>query len=89
MTNYIYLSPSTFSFKNKTKQKKTVGTSRVQLRFYLSYRINLLDSKQYGFKITQLWLPFFIEALRLARAASKSSVLLLLAMSAAFDTVNH
>jgi len=22
MTNYIYLSPSTFSFKNKTKQKK-------------------------------------------------------------------
>ncbi|KAF4088601.1 hypothetical protein AMELA_G00056680 [Ameiurus melas] len=41
---------------------------------------NLLDTKQSGFKT---------EALRLARATSRSSILILLDLSAAFDTVTH
>nr|XP_055051302.1 RNA-directed DNA polymerase from mobile element jockey [Misgurnus anguillicaudatus] len=53
---------------------------------------NLLDSNQSGFKSghsTKTALLSVIEALRQARAASKSSVLILLDLSAAFDTVNH
>uniref|UniRef100_A0A8C1PKN9 Reverse transcriptase domain-containing protein n=1 Tax=Cyprinus carpio TaxID=7962 RepID=A0A8C1PKN9_CYPCA len=53
---------------------------------------NLLDSNQSGFKSghsTDTALLLVTEALRLARAASKSSVLILLNLSAAFDTVNH
>jgi len=51
-----------------------------------------LDNNQSGFKSehsTETALLSVIEARRLARAASKSSVLILLDLSAAFDTVNH
>ncbi|XP_056615817.1 uncharacterized protein LOC130430698, partial [Triplophysa dalaica] len=53
---------------------------------------NLLDSNQSGFKSghsTETALLSVIEALRLERASSNSSVLILLDLSAAFDTVNH
>ncbi len=42
-----------------------------------------------GQKWTKTALLSVVEALRLARAASKSSLLILLDLSAAFDTVNH
>ncbi len=54
-----------------------------QLSLFLAQN-NLLDNNQSGFKSGP---P--TEALRLARAASKTSVLILLDLSAAFDTVNH
>ncbi len=53
---------------------------------------NLLDSNQSGFRSghsTDTALLSVVEALRLARAASKSSILILLDLSAAFDMVNH
>ncbi len=53
---------------------------------------NHLDNKHSGFKrghLTETALLSVTEAQRLARAASKSSVLVLLDLSAAFDTVNH
>jgi len=51
-----------------------------------------LDNNKSGFKSghsTETVLLSVIEALRMARAAYKSSVLILLDLSAAFDTVNH
>ncbi len=60
-----------------------------QLSLFLAQ--NLLDNKQSGFKSghsTEIALLSVTEALRLARAASKSSVLILLDLPAAFDTVN-
>uniref|UniRef100_A0A8C2HQP3 Reverse transcriptase domain-containing protein n=1 Tax=Cyprinus carpio TaxID=7962 RepID=A0A8C2HQP3_CYPCA len=53
---------------------------------------NFLDSKQSGFRSghsSETALLSVVEALRLARVESKSSILILLDLSAAFDTVNH
>ncbi len=53
---------------------------------------NLLDSNQSGFITgysTETSLLSVVEALRFARADSKFSILILLNLSAAFDTANH
>ncbi|XDV14498.1 hypothetical protein PO909_014740 [Leuciscus waleckii] len=62
-----------------------------QVTSFLSQN-NQLDVNQSGFKkghSTETALLSVTEALRIAKAASKSSVLILLDLSAAFDTVNH
>ncbi len=62
-----------------------------QLSLFLEQN-NILDNNQSGFRSghsTETALLSVTEALRLARAAAKSSVLILLDLSAAFDTVNH
>ncbi len=62
-----------------------------QLSLFLAQN-NILENNQSGFRSghsTETALLSVTEALRLARAASKSSALILLDLSAAFDTVNH
>ncbi len=62
-----------------------------QVSLFLSQN-NKLDAKQSGFRSghsTETVLLSVTEALRIAKADSKSSVLILLDLSVAFDTVNH
>ncbi len=62
-----------------------------QVSLFLSQN-NKLDAKQSGFRSgnsTETALLSVTEALRIAKAYFKSSVLILLNLSAAFDTVNH
>ncbi len=62
-----------------------------QVSLFLSQN-NKLDAKQSGFRSghsSQTVIFSVTEALRIAKADSKSSVLILLDISATFDTVNH
>ena len=81
-----YRPVSLLSFLSKTLEHAISN----QLSSYLSH--NLLDPHQSGFKAahsTETALLAVTESLRAARASSLSSVLILLNLSAAFDTVNH
>ncbi len=72
-----------------TKTLELVGFNQVSL--FLSQN-NKLDAKQSGFKSghsTETALLSVTEALWIAKADSKSSVFILLDLSATFDTVNH
>ncbi len=79
-----YLSPSKIA-----KMHERVVFNQVSL--FLSQN-NKLDAKQSGFRSdhsTETALLSVTEALRIAKADSKWSVLILRDLSAAFDTVNH
>ncbi|KAM9394616.1 uncharacterized protein ACWYII_033223 isoform 1-T1 [Salvelinus alpinus] len=82
-----YRPVSLLSFLSKTLERAVLG----QLSCYLSQN-DLLDPNQSGFKTshsTETALLCITEALRTAKANSLSSALILLDLSAAFDTVNH
>ncbi len=82
-----YRPVSFFPFIAKTFERVVFN----QVSLFLSQN-NKLDAKQSGFRSgqsTETALLSVTEALRIAKADSKSSVLILLDLSAAFDTVNH
>uniref|UniRef100_A0A673XAH1 Reverse transcriptase domain-containing protein n=1 Tax=Salmo trutta TaxID=8032 RepID=A0A673XAH1_SALTR len=82
-----YRPVSLLSFLSRTLERAVLG----QLSCYLSQNY-LLDPNQSGFKTghsTETALLCVTEALRTAKANSLSSALILLDLSAAFDTVNH
>ena len=82
-----YRPVSLLSFLSKTLERVVSN----QLSLHLSQN-NLLDPNQSGFKpahSTETALLAVTEALHAAQAASHSAVLILLDLSAAFDTVNH
>ena len=72
----------------ETKRERAVSN---QLSNFLSQN-NLLDPNQSGFKtghFTETAVLSVTTALQSARAALRSSVIILLDLSAAFDMVNH
>ncbi len=83
-----------FDITLKWKPQETLTLERVvfnQVSLFLSQN-NKLDAKQSGFRSghsTETALLSVTEALRTAKADSKSSVLILLDLSSAFDTFNH
>ncbi|XP_075304653.1 uncharacterized protein LOC142366593 [Odontesthes bonariensis] len=82
-----YRPVSLLPFLSKTLERAVFK----QLSSYL-HQNNLLDPYQSGFKVghsTETALLAVTESLQTARANSLSSVLILLDLSAAFDTVNH
>ena len=82
-----YRPVSLLPFLSKTLERVVSN----QLSLHLSQN-NLLDPNQSGFKpahSTETALTAVTEALHAAKAASQSAVLILLDLSAAFDTVNH
>ena len=82
-----YRPVSLLSFLSKTLERVVSN----QISLHLSQN-NLLDPNQSGFKpahSTETALLAVTEQLHAARAASHSAVLILLDLSAAFDTVNH
>ncbi len=82
-----YRPVSLLPFIAKTLQRAVFN----QVSLFLSQN-NKLDAKQSGFRSghsTETAQLSVTEALRIAKADSKSSVLILLDLSAAFDTVNH
>ena len=82
-----YRPVSLLSFLSKTLERAVYN----QLSSYLIQK-DLLDPNQSGFKTghsTETALIAVTEALHLARAKGLSSALILLDLSAAFDTVNH
>ncbi len=84
---YSYRPVSLLPFIAKTLERVLFN----QLSSFLS-KHNLLDANQSGFRhghSTETALLSVTEALRIAKAYFKSSVLILLDLSAAFDTVNH
>ncbi|KAJ8351973.1 hypothetical protein SKAU_G00234490, partial [Synaphobranchus kaupii] len=71
---------------------KTIERAVLNQRSVFLHQNNLLDPHQSGFRTghsTETALLAVTEALATARASSLSSVLILLDLSAAFDTVNH
>ncbi len=82
-----YRPVSLLPFISKTLERVVFN----QVSLFLSQN-NKLDAKQSGFRSghsTETALLSVTEALRIAKADSKSSVLILLDLSVAFDTVNH
>ncbi len=82
-----YRPVSLLPFIDKTLKQVVLN----QVSLFLSQN-NKLDVKQWGFRSghsTETALLSVTEALRIAKADYKSPVLILLDLSAAFDTVNH